>query len=450
MKIQKRRGQHRRHLALGCLLVAVWAPFSGCGPDATDDDPGPSKDVVLSIESYPVGLNGAYSYFEQERLEALPSTYASDPPDVVCLSNVIRDEHKIWLEKELRATFPYAYWAPASLTDPPDDPTDQSGDVPPVPTDAPCTGALEQLARSSIECTQAHCSTIPSDPGGHVTRLSCASSTCAAEFVPLLGSDPEYRRCLSCLQAEITSYHSFGTILDRCLKDPHAGLLFDGTPSNMVFSRYPIVTSRARRWLLPSSLIRRQVLRVPVLVKDVEIDVFCLSFSTIYSGSLIVHPGPYGGGATGSTAWANEVLLQAEKTIAILEAEGEDRPMVVLGLDQGSKEFVRDGKVLVAGSEGAAVFDRFAAHLKLAVPEDHVPACTWCPENPLAGDEPPGEWNHHIWLRNDASVERASRNHMDRVVPVPTDPEVDVPSDGLIYASDSFGVRSVVRFPRSP
>lgn len=426
----------RVRLAAG--LSALLALACGSDSDVVDDTGG--QPVVF--DTLPAAHYGAAADFESERRAALADGLRESAADVLCLAEVTREGDKDALIEALSDVYPYSHTTRLGLSDTPDDPSDQSGNVPPPSAGPPCgAGNLATLAERSIDCVMANCSTIPSDPGGHVTNLNCASSKCAGEYLPLLNGDGEARRCLSCLQAELTSYSAFSKMEQRCISEPAAGLVFDGAAGTVLLSKHPIVESE--HWVLPSSLFRRQLLRARVDVAG-GVDVYCTSLTSLYSDSLVVYPGPWGDGASGEQAWANENLLQTERIVQYVRRASGSRPAVVMGLTEGSREFADgNGSALVAANLGAASFRELERAFRLAVPGAFPPSCTLCPQNPISGSDPPGYWDVQVWLHelSPARVDSADVVYGEPVVPV-EDADLD-----LVPLSQHYGMRAVVRIP---
>ena len=348
----------------------------------------------LTFETFGTNLFGADGAYEAERRPAIVSAVAASDADVLCLTDVLREEDKVALAEAAKGAFPYAFWVKHGPADLASDTTREDGTTPAPATTPPCTTSSQKSAlEAGVACAEMQCSSIPSDPSGHVSKLDCVTSQCGAPLLPLIAGSPEDRRCGSCFEANLTSYKSWSEITSRCEGEVSAGLVFDGQSDVLLLSRRPL--SGGESFVLPSSFFRREILRAR---HPSGLDVYCLHLQTVFHGPLIVYPGPYAPGLSGQAAWASENHVHASKLLAFVKSKGAG-PAVLLGNFESSRAATADGMEIVSanGGEGALAL-LTPSPFTVAVAPAYVPACTECPDNPLAQIAAPGTWTQNLLL----------------------------------------------------
>ena len=399
------------------------------------------------VETFGTNLYGADSPSEAERRPALLAAIAAADSDVLCVTDVLREEDTQAIADAAKAAFPHSTWGTRDDKTRADDPRDLAGNLPTAPATAPCSSAAQRKAlEEGVACAEMVCSSIPSDPSGHVTSVDCVSSQCSAPLLPLLVGSDDDRRCVSCLEAELASYSSWTELVARCETDPEAGFVFHGQTDTVLLSKHPFVEGSQRSAVLPSSLFRREVLRASIDVGG-GLDVYCVHLQTAFSGSLIVYPGPYGAGLSGTQAWAAENRLQAKRVADfVLANSAADRPTVVVGNLESSQQVTSaSGALLVSANGAPETLDLLTPTPFLrGVVAGYQPVCTVCPENPLAQIAPPGMWTEHVLIRGltQANVEATSRGFMEPKVTItgPSGPT-------MVPLSSHTSLRSTLRLP---
>jgi len=406
------------------LLLALLAP--GCG-----DDAAPSNGVEIAIETFNVGLAGAFIGYESERRDALAAALPATDADVVCLQEVWRQSDKDLLLDATSEAFPYSVAFTHDLDTSIDDAADQNGDVPPAPTTPPCASLTTDL-EDALTCLRESCSTVPGSDDGQTTSTDCAESECIGVVASLLlSSDPDALRCYACIATSLPT-ETFGDIRDLCTTEPNAGLAFGGQSGVVLLSKLPLSNERA--WVLPGTWNRRVVVSATATLSNhATVDVHCNHLTPIFDSTAYPYTGSYGEGDVGADGWAAEQLLQADKLVAYV-GESES-PAIVLGDFNASHDYPEDGRIVVG--EGTATLDRLEEAFTPAVASGYEPICTFCPDNPLNTPETSPEWIDHIFLANvpASAVKSTERTRADSSVTV---------EGGSVPLSDHYGLRSVV------
>jgi endonuclease/exonuclease/phosphatase family metal-dependent hydrolase len=409
-------------------LVVVIASFAGCG----DDDP--PQPVDLTVETFNVALAGSFVNFEAQRRPVMLSAIASDPSDVICIQEAFRKEDKDAIKAAVAATFPHVAAIETNL-DTPIDPIDSDCEVAPAPTMPPCAPAdTRAKLDAAIACLQANCNTVPGSADGFTTSTDCAQAACTGQAVALLFGTPQDLQCFGCLAPQLP-VESFASMTSLCTTEVNAGLAFRGQASVMILSRHPL--SDTKMTVMPGTWNRRIVLQsTATLPNGAAVDIYCNHTSAIFSGVTFPYTGRYGCGQTNENGWAHEQKLQTQKIIQIVEAAGA-RPAVVLGDFNTGREVMTGGVTLFA--EAPENLDLLSAAFTPAVPASYTPACTYCPDNVVAGMRTMPVWIDHIFVKN---IPAANVKSLERAY---TQPMVTVPGEtNQVHLSDHYGLRAVV------
>lgn len=413
-------------LALTALMVAA-----GCD----DDDDTPSEHELV-IDTYNVGLAGAFIPYEEERREPLAEAIAGLEADIVCLQEVWRQDDKDLIINAASSTFPYSAAFEHNLETTVDDPTDQNGETPPPFTSAPCGSEdLGEALNAAVDCLRDNCSTIPGDENGQTTSTDCAAEACTGEVSRLLLGDTDALRCYGCIAPSLPT-ETFATIRDQCANDVNAGLAFDGQNGVVILSRHPL--SNVRSHVLPGTWNRRIITRATAtLPNDVEVDVYCNHLTPIFDGLTFPYTGQYGEGDVGSGGWAAEQLLQAEKLIALVEEESLERRAFVLGDFNAGRGHQVDGDYVIV-SEGLQTYERLAESFTEALAPGYEPICTYCPTNSLNAPSTSPVWIDLIFMANvPAEAVLETSRILDQDI-------VEIEGSSPVPLSDHYGLRSVV------
>lgn len=399
------------------------------GTLATACDDGGDEAMDLTVETFNVGLAGAFVPAEQARRQPLSEAIAASDADVLCLQEVWTQSDKDMIIEAAAANFPYAVAFEHDLDTEVDDPSDQNGDIPPVATTPPCGAeALQTSLDNALTCLVENCNTDPGSEDGQATSTDCAQASCIGQVAALLVGNAESLRCYGCLAVNLPT-ENFGEIRNLCTAEINADLAFRGQSGVAILSRYPL--SNARDIVLPGTWNRRVIAVATVeLPNSAQVDVYCNHLTPIFDSTAFPYTGPYGEGSVNDLGWANEQTLQARKLAAHVEAEtGEGRAIIM-----GDFNASRAANGLVA--EGEATLDVLEGALTPAVVAGFTPVCTYCAENPITGSSD-SLWIDHIFLFNiDASaVVSTERTYTENSVPF---------EGGSVPLSDHYGLRSVV------
>jgi endonuclease/exonuclease/phosphatase family metal-dependent hydrolase len=413
------------------VYFSVFTLLGGCS--STSGDVTGGSDGV-AIETYNLALAGSFIAYEQERRELLPDAIANSDSDILCLQEVWAQADKEAIQDAAAANFPNVVIFENDLLTALDDPEDQNGAIPPLPTTVPCPEGDTQAAMdAAIDCAAQECNTLsPGDENGQTTSIDCAIDKCLAAVVPLLGVP----RCYACLSTQLPT-STFAQIRSSCPTVVEQDLAFEGQNGVMILSRYPL--KDAANWVIPGTWNRRVIMSATAeLPGGQELDVYCNHLTPVFDSLAFPYTGQYGDGETGAAAWEAELLLQAQKLIDHVEATSGETPAVILGdLNAG-----RDYPEQDIFQDGVAALDRLETAFTPAYTADYVPQCTFCVSNPVrepAADDV-SNWIDHIHLYNlsATSVVTTERTFDEDVLPV---------GDMMVPLSDHFGMRSVIRLP---
>jgi endonuclease/exonuclease/phosphatase family metal-dependent hydrolase len=426
----------RSLVVLGILTLAV-----GCSESSGSNQGGggagggePPAGLDVAVETYNLALAGSFIAYEQQRRELLPDAIANSDADILCLQEVWTQADKEAIRDAAAANFPNVFIVEDNLLTPLDDPEDQNGDIPPLPTEVPCPeGDAKDDMDAAIDCAAQECNTLsPGDENGQTTSIDCAIADC----LPAVASLLLVPRCYACLATQLPT-STFAQIRSSCPTVVEQDLAFEGQNGVMILSRYPLKDTVS--WVIPGTWNRRVIMSATAeLPGGHELDVYCNHLTPVFSSIAFPYTGQYGDGQTGAPGWEAELLLQAQKLIDYVDVTSGETPAVILGdLNAG-----RDYPAQDIFADGEAALDLLETAFTPAYAADYVPQCTFCIENPVREPEADdvSNWIDHIHLYNLAatSVVRTERTFDEDVLPV----------DGMMVPlSDHFGMRSVIRVP---
>ena len=410
-----------RFLALVLPLTVFVLP--SCGDDANPYE--------LTIETFNVGLAGAFVPNEAERRDPVIAAVAGMEADVVCLQEVWQQADKDRVLAAVAESFPHTVSFTHDYETPIDDATDQNGMVPPPPTMAPCGNAmLETQLEAVIECLSTNCSTMPGSDMGQTTSADCAQESCLSAVTPLLvtGGD-EGLRCYSCMTTSLPT-ENFGDMRNLCTTELNADVAFRGQSGVMILSKHPISNERA--FVLPGTWNRRIVAEATVtLPNGTDVDVYCNHLTPIFDSLAFPYTGDYGDGLDGADGWAAEQLLQTERLVARVAANSGSRPAFVLGDMNAGRA------AAMVENEGLPTVQALEAAFALTATTDYEPLCTFCPDNGNNVEDTLPVWIDHIWMANvdRTAVSASQRTFVESTVSTP---------EGMVPLSDHYGFQATV------
>lgn len=372
-----------RHLPLRASFVLALA----CGG-------GGSNPTEIRVDTFNVGLAGAFVPNETARREPVIEAIAALDSDIVCLQEVWEQSDKDRIRTATMARFPHVAVFTTDYDTEITDATDQNGMIPPDPTTAPCAGEdLGDSLEAALTCIDANCSTMPGSDEGRTTSASCAEENCVGAVGALLVGGSAALRCYSCLTTSLPT-ETLGDMRELCTTEVHADIAFRGQSSTMILSRHPL--SNVENFVLPGTWNRRQItIATATLPNGSEVDVYCNHLTPVFEGLAFPYTGPYGEGEVGPSGWAAEQLLQTEKLIARVAARSGDRPAVILGDFNTSPSLPANDIV----GEAQATYARLTSVYAAASAPDFTPACTFCPEtNANFVESSASVWLDHIFL----------------------------------------------------
>lgn len=422
------------------VFLSTLALLIGCG-----DDNQPSGPQDVSMQTFNVALAGAFIPFVNERGVVLPDAIAASDADLICLEEVWPQADKEAMRDAAADTFAHTAFFEDNLDTPIDDPTDQTGQVPPTPTTVPCPdiaagdATIADQMNAAVDCVRDNCSTIPGDDEGRTTSTDCAAAECVGAVGPLLLGDEQQQRCYACMVTQLPT-STFGEIRDSCTTVVNQDLAFEGQNGVMILSRYPL--KNEKEWVLPGTWNRRTILSATVeLPNGAELDAYCNHLTPIFNDFTFPYTGQYGDGMTGAAGWEAEQALQAQKLIDYVASNSGDRPAVILGDFNAGHAFPAQD----IAAEGSDTLTLLESAFPEALTADYVPQCTFCSSNPVtnptADPEQPSSWIDHILLSNlpSSAVMSSSRVFDQDVVPVE--------GGDMVPLSDHFGMQAVVTVP---
>jgi exonuclease III len=438
----------------GTLCDSGVGPGSGTCQSGTCIGPTPVR-----VETFNVALAGAFIPFEAERRDPLINAIPTTDADIICLQEVWEQADKDAIAAAAASEFPHSAVFAHDLDTPVDDPTDQNGQIPAMPSGVPCPDAnvgdfganLADQLDQTAQCLADFCSTT-GDETGRTTSAACAANACTLSVAGLLLGNDLQQRCYACAVTQLPT-EVIATLVDRCKTIENQDVAFRGQNGVMILSRFPL--SNEETFVVPGTWNRRVVVNATAtLPTGAELDVYCNHLTPIFNVTGIntfPYTGQYGGGATTEPEqWAAEQQLQAEKLITYVQQTSVTRPAVVLGDINAGREVTDAGGQIVLYAEGEPTLDVLESALTLGATASYEPLCTFCDTNPLNGVEDTlPVWIDHIYLYGlDASTVVSTERTFDEfVVPVQIDDGMGGTTGALVPLSDHYGMRSVIVVP---
>jgi exonuclease III len=438
----------------GTLCDSGVGPGSGTCQSGTCIGP-----TAVRVETFNIALAGAFIPFEAERRDPLINAIPTTDADIICLQEVWEQADKDAIVAAAASEFPHSAVFAHDLDTPVDDPTDQNGQIPAMPSGVPCPDAnvgdfganLADQLDQTAQCLADFCSTT-GDETGRTTSADCAADACTLTVAGLLFGNELQQRCYACAVTQLPT-EVIATLADRCKTIENQDLAFRGQNGVMILSRFPL--SNEDTFVVPGTWNRRVVVNATAtLPNGAELDVYCNHLTPIFNVTGIntfPYTGQYGGGATTEPEqWEAEQRLQAEKLITYVQQTSGTRPAVVLGDINAGREVTDAGGQIVLYAEGEPTLDVLESVLTLGAAANYEPLCTFCDTNPLNGVEDTlPVWIDHIYLYGlDAStVVSTERNFDEFVVPVQIDDGMGGTTGALVPLSDHYGMRSVIVVP---
>ncbi len=413
------------------LLALSLAPLAGCGDEAP-----PSTPATITVDSFNVGLAGAFIPFEEQRRAAMGPALAQLTSDVVCLQEVWREEDKDSIVAATRARFPYVARSRTDLDTPVNGDIDPMCDVPPEPTTAPCSSmALRMGLEAGLACLTHSCSTMPDNMMGQTTSTACAESMCIGQVGALITSpEPDALRCYGCLASALPT-ETFASIRTLCETNVHAGLAFNGQSGVMILSKHPL--SNVETLVMPGTWNRRVITRATVAIANARpVTVYCNHLTPQFDSTAFPYTGRHGCGRVGREGWASEQLAQARRLSQWVTQSSGANPAIIAG------DFNSSPMAAGVSAEAVETYDYLVTQFTPAVPAGYQPVCTFCPENALNGMRTAPVWIDHVFVKNipAASVRSFTRTFVE--------PSVTVPAPtNRVNLSDHYGVRAVITLP---
>jgi hypothetical protein len=366
-----------------CDETRTDGPLTTCGGAATD----------VTVDTFNPFLLGPFSFHDQLRRGPILAAVAGLGSDFVCMPGVYSDvDKRAIVAATLARGLPYSYWVADGFDTVVDDPTDQSGNTPPPPTDPACSTAAQGELSALLQCIEASCASAPNDPNATVAEesLACIYQSCHDEALALEQDAPE---CWLCAYGQFQSYTSFATTETECTTNPAARIGWGGASGVLLLSRYAL--THVSQWVLPSTLQRASLLEASIAIQSgTNLDVYCGLLETPGDGTLIPYTGPYGNGQNGAEAWRQELQLQVEKVVTRVQTQSQARGRrAVVAAQWSTGPTVQDapdaGPDEVLPPNNPESFAVLSAAFPPASPPAYVPACTFCMSNPLV--MPPGQ-----------------------------------------------------------
>lgn len=426
---------------LSCNLLAASSAnplFAKCGGQPVD----------LTAQVFNAQLQGVFTAYVKERSQPVADNVAKlSKAGVICTTEVWQDSEK---QKIINAAKSLGYngvYFQTTDDTPVDDPTDQSGNTPPAPTNPPCynsTAAFETALTCAEQCSTNQ--TSPSTGSLEPTGTCDLSQKCSGKILPLLIGTPDDKACWSCMFTHLASYASFDATKQACENDPKARFAFNGANGVVLLSKYKV--TNAERWVLPATEYRVVVIRAPItLTNDADVDVYCTVLTTPADSVSRPYTGAYGGGATSAKdAWKNELLLQTNKLIAYvkLKSTSVGRKAVILG-DFYTGPQNSTSKLSAVNVES---FNNLIKGFGLGVTNDFAqkPSCTFCADNPLVAGgstQVQNTWTSNIFLGGiaESAVKSTDVNMKDAVVDLS---KATPPIKNDTPLSSYYGLQSVI------
>jgi endonuclease/exonuclease/phosphatase family metal-dependent hydrolase len=416
------------------VVLSIFILAAGCGDSSGGTEPPAGLDVA--VDTFNVALAGAFIPHEAERRPYIAEAIAASDADIICLQEVWDQADKDMIRTAAVTAYPHSADFVNNLDTQINDATDQDGQVPPAPTEAPCAGqSLTDQLNAGINCLEANCST----PDGRATSTACAQEFCLADVIALIIAPPP-QRCYACVVTQLPT-ELLDDIRSRCPIVVNQDLAFQGQNGVMILSQHPL--KNKKEWVVPGTWNRRTILSATAeFPNGAELDVYCNHLTPIFNDFTLPYTGQYGDGTITASAWQAEQELQAEKLMNYVATTSGDRPAVILG-DLNAGHAYPDQDIV---AEGEATLTLLEASFEPAYTADYLaaPLCTSCSTNPVTNPDndamATSVWIDHILLGNlpSNSVRSTERVYDEDVVPV---------GDQTVPLSDHFGMRSVITVP---
>lgn len=404
------------------------------GSDVGEPDVPRIPGTDIEVHTYNLGLAGAFVPNEAARRTPVIDAVANLDSDIVCLQEVWEQSDKDLVIAAASANYPHIVSHTTDFSTPLTSPEDQSGEVPPAFTTAPCA-AYEAELTAAVDCLSENCSTMPGSEDGQTTSSACAAANCVAAVVPLLTGDADQQRCYSCLTTQLPT-EPFSAMRNLCTTEPNATVAFRGQSSSMILSKFPL--SEPVNFVLPGSWNQRVItVATATLPSGAEVDVYCNHLTPLFDSFTFPYTGQYGDGMTGADGWAAEQLLQTEKLIALVNMRSGSRPAVILGdLNTGTAAIGED-----LNDEAPLTFTRLSEVYEFGVTRDFEGLCTYCVDNPNNAEDSLDVWIDHIFLHN------LSRSQVVATERTFDEATVDAGEGLMVPPSDHYGIVSTVTIP---
>jgi len=382
----------------------------------------PSPLGTISVDAFNAYLYGPFAYDEEVRRPYVLDAIAKRDADLMCITAISRksDRDALIAKAAAEGTFAYSITAESNLDTPATDPRDQSGATP-KPYDVPACGGTNDPAAvdAALSCLMSKCSTTGTPDGIVKGGSDCISSSCAAQFIPLIAGDQNQKRCFNCLVISALSDETHAETRATCTTDVRDYKAFKGQTSSMVLSRYPL--SDVETFYLPATSYQRVVHYAKVAIeRDKTIDFFCSELTAAF-GALVPYHGYYAPDSS-QDPWFQEQAHQANRVIEYVKRKAGERPAIITGEWATSLGYTSpDGTIKIDDQNGAviALLDRTFIP---ALPPGFTPRCTECaaPANRYNTDL--NVWQFHTYLANmpATSAVGAGLFFTDAVVPLPS------------------------------
>ena len=418
---------------------------------------------TIAVDTFEVGLYGAYAPFENDRRPKIFEAIAARTSDLVCLANVNRFADQQGIAAAAKEQFPYAYYPdpPTSLDTKPADPRTIDGGLPPPSTVPPCAGIDASVPSSIYSCVAGACAS-PANLTGSIATSNCLLPSCAIQFTGLFLQGPEQDACFDCMLYDLLSEEPLETGETACTGDPRPPFAFDGATSSMMLSHYPLTDQQS--YILPSTGWRHSVLYAAVHFEDQTLDFYCVTLILPQIDPDVPYVGSYGkdgvttlpdGGQVTENGWQDEQDLQVKRAIAFIQENSKKtgRPAIIAGYWAAtSQESDAHGNVIIPASS-PEVMQALDSAFTRAEPPDYVPQCDYCPAPQNVYDDTgiiaQDETVFLLGFEEDSTTDDEVWGQ-DNVVSLHSVPFEPAPSGGVGPLSDSYGRLVRIIRPRVP
>jgi hypothetical protein len=334
-------------LAIGCAAPPVYVTTDAGGDAATDDRP-------LVVEAWDVELTSRTDPIHSALLRGVIDRLSDDTSDVVCVSNLHFDAATV--VDAVKSNYPFHAERAIDPTTPYDDARDANGDVPTLPTTAPCSASDEAPFAASVDCISACAG------GRDHYEFSCASKCFSESLAP---------RCLACLQMHAAELAP-PALKGDCFTRPNAEMSTAPRSDAVLLSKRPL--SNVRHHLFPGWLNPAPVVEATVSAWGRDVTVFCAT--SIGGGEP--YGGVYGAPFLQGGMSVGEALLQVRRIVDLAFAHGGEA-IVLASLPTGWTA-PKSGK-----NKTDSLWWEVEANLVPLVGPDSKVGCLVCSTNPLFG-----------------------------------------------------------------